>query len=374
MPSAAWLLLCCRVPMTGNWGRRSHAPASNLQQTRAKARVMSQIVRKAALVLLALVLALVLTLALLRIAAAVRETTGSTPPTTKLIATPYGRVAVAVRGPAHGPPVLLVHGTVAWSGFWREVAAHLANRGWRVVAVDLPPFGYSDRDPQARYDRTHQAARLSAVLRAVGSGPAVVVGHSFGAGAATELALRHPRQLRSLVLVDAALGKLDPTAADASTAASALRNPFLAQTVTSASVTNPLATGPLLRSLMARKDAAEPWLDTLRQPMRRSGTTAGHAAWLPALFTADDGALSRKSRNLAGIAVPVSIIWGIADTVTPIAQGERIAALTRARSFARLPGVGHVPHIEEPAGFLAALDAAIAADVTLEAVRGRGPK
>jgi pimeloyl-ACP methyl ester carboxylesterase len=36
-----------------------------------------------------------------------------------------------------------------------------------------------------------------------------------------------------------------------------------------------------------------------------------------------------------------------------------LARLVRARSFARLPGVGHIPHIEDEAGFLAALDAAV---------------
>ena len=103
---------------------------------------------------------------------------------------------------------MLIHGTAAWSGFWREVADHLAGRGWRVIAIDLPPFGWSGHDPEGRYDRATQAERLAAVLRARPK-KAVVVGHSFGAGAATELALRHPDEVKGLVLVDAALGKLD---------------------------------------------------------------------------------------------------------------------------------------------------------------------
>jgi pimeloyl-ACP methyl ester carboxylesterase len=45
--------------------------------------------------------------------------------------------------------------------------------------------------------------------------------------------------------------------------------------------------------------------------------------------------------------------------VTPIAQGENLARIMHARSLARLPGVGHIPHIEDEAGFLAALDTAI---------------
>jgi len=59
------------------------------------------------------------------------------------------------------------------------------------------------------------------------------------------------------------------------------------------------------------------------------------------------------------IRVPVTLIWGRADTVTPLDQGERIAALTNARSIEVLPGVGHIPHIEDPAAFDAALDGAL---------------
>jgi pimeloyl-ACP methyl ester carboxylesterase len=318
--------------------------------------------RVASKLLAGLILLLLLVLAACRIAAARRETETRPPPGVTMIATPTGRVAAAVTGPANGPPILLVHGTAAWSGFWKDVAAHLAAGRWRVIAIDLPPFGWSDRDPAGRYGRIAQAERLSAVLGAVAAGrPAVVLGHSFGAGAATELALRHPGQLRSLVLVDAALGKLDPEGGDP-LPARLFRLAPVAQAATSALITNPAMTGRLLRSLIARKEQAAPWLATLQAPMRREGSTAAYARWLPSLFETDDGALSRRSAALAGIKVPVALIWGEADTVTPLVQGRRIAALTRARSFALLPGTGHIPHIEDPAGFLAALDSALAPD------------
>jgi pimeloyl-ACP methyl ester carboxylesterase len=317
--------------------------------------------KRAALVLLAPLFFGILILAGFRIAAAFRETGAAAPKGTVFVSTPYGRVAATVSGPADGAPILIVHGTAAWSGFWRDVAAHLAARGRRVIAIDLPPFGWSDRDPQARYDRVTQSERLSAVVSAVGPKPATVLGHSFGAGAATELALRHPGQLRSLVLVDAALGSLDPDGGDGAVAR-ALRFPPLAQGLVAATITNPWATGPLLRSFLARKEAAAPWLGTLEAPMRREGSTAAYAAWLPSLFATNDGALSRTRRGLAGIRVPVALIWGEADTVTPLEQGRQIAALTRARSTAVLPGVGHIPHIEDPSAFLAALDAALDAE------------
>jgi pimeloyl-ACP methyl ester carboxylesterase len=319
-------------------------------------KAMKAVVKGAA----ALALLLVVVLAGFRAAAAWRESEEAVPAAMHTVPTPLGGVAVETAGPAGGTPVLLVHGTAGWSGFWRNVTRHLAARGWRVIAVDLPPFGYSERDPQSRYRRQDQAARLAAVLAAEARQPAIVVGHSFGGGPAAELALISPGRVRALVLVDAALGQLDPAGHDPGMAERALRSPWVAEPLVSASVTNPLATGALLRSMLARTEAAEAWTDTIRQPMRRRGTTAGYADWLPALLTADDGAASRRSAHLTRIRVPVDLVWGEADTVTPIEQGERIARLTNARSFARLPGVGHIPHIENEAGFLRALDAALA--------------
>lgn len=314
-------------------------------------------VRKLVRIVLAILALILLLLIGLRIAAALREGEVKPPAQTSLVSTPYGKVAVALSGPASGKRVMLVHGTAAWSGFWRYVAAHLAGRGYRVIAVDLPPFGWSGHDPEARYDRVTQAARLSALLEAVGGRPATVVGHSFGAGPATELALRHPNRVGALILVDAALGELD-RGSDSGTA-SAMRVRPVAELATSASITNPVAIGPLLRSLIERKEQAEPWLDTLRQPMRREGTTSAYAAWLPHLFEWRAGEFSRTSTGLKSIQVPVAIIWGEADSITPLEQGRLIASLTRARSIQSLPGVGHIPHIEDPAAFLAALDASL---------------
>lgn len=314
------------------------------------------ILRRVGALLAGLLSILIGLLVLLWVLAFVRERDDAVPAGIRLVPTSLGRVAVAESGPVAGPPVLLIHGTAGWSGFWREVAAHLAQRGWRVIAVDVPPFGYSDRDPAARYGRPEQAQRLAEVLRATtGNRPTAVVAHSFGAGAGVELALRDPQAVKRLVLVDPALGV--PDAAPAGAGLFGVR--ALAAPVTSATITNPWALTPLLRTMLARKDSADRWYDTLRAPMRRSDTTGGYAAWLPALFASDDGALSRTSAGLRALTMPVALIWGEADTVTPIAQGEALAKLVRPIAFLRLPGVGHIPHIEDPAAFTAALDQAL---------------
>lgn len=306
---------------------------------------------------LAFLLFILVLLLILRAAASLREQDVAPPKETVRFQTPLGGVAARVSGPANGPPIILVHGTAAWSGFWSEIATHLAQRGWRVVAIDLPPFGWSDHDAAGRYDRVSQAKRLSAVAAALGK-PPIILGHSFGAGSVTELALRHPEQLRGVVLVDAALGELDPKSE--TTTAKALKFNPLAQVTAAAAITNPNAVEPFLRSMIYRKDQAHKRIPVLREPMQRSGTTSAYAAWLPNLLTKQDGAWSRESAKLSAIEVPVALIWGARDSVTPLPQGQRIAALTHARALRVLPSVGHIPHIEDPQRFEVALDQSLA--------------
>lgn len=304
-----------------------------------------------------LLLVALLALAAFRLGAAWRERDAAPPPETTLLRTSAGRIAVQLSGQPTGTPILLVGGTAGWSGFWRDVAQHLSGRGFRVVAIDLPPFGFSDHDPARRYDRVRQAERIVAVLQATaGYRTAILLGHSYGAGPALEAALRAPAKVSRLILVDAALGGFDVPARPAPWP---LRQQAIAETAVATGFTNPWAMRPMLRSLLARKEAADAWIETLRRPMRRPGSTAAYSAWLPALFATDDGARSRRSAEVAALRTRVALIWGEADTVTPIAQGEEIARLVHARSFHRLPGVGHIPHIEDPARFLSALDAAI---------------
>jgi pimeloyl-ACP methyl ester carboxylesterase len=312
-------------------------------------------IRASAKWMLLLVLALFAALALIRLAAWLRETDERVPAGMLRVPTSLGNVAIDARGPIAGKSILIVPGTAGWSGFWRDVSAHLASQGYRVVAVDLPPFGYSDRDPAARYSRQSQAKRLAEVVTHSLGGRAIIVAHSFGAGAATELALLYPNQVAGLVLVDGALGDLDRTPKPPP---SALRHGWIAQPLVAATLTNPHAIGPLSRSMLARKEAAARWRDVLRQPMRRPGTTAAYAAWLPNLLATDDGAASHHIANLRTIKPPVHLIWGENDTVTPIAQGLRLAQIFHA-PITRLPNVGHIPHIEDPMNFMKALDNAI---------------
>jgi len=300
----------------------------------------------------ALLLALV-AIAGFRTAARVREVDDRVtlaPANGRLIQTISGAMFLQEAGPPQGLPVVLFHGTAAWSELWRRTITALAASGFHVVALDLPPFGFSDRP--GTYTRAAQAARVNDALKQLGVAPAIIVGHSFGAGAATELAMRYPERARGLVLVDAALGLTSaPTATPAW-----LQPQWVREVLVSLTVTNPLMTRTLLQSLLARKDRALPeYIDILQRPMSLRGSTPALADWLLYFTGADTDALSTVRGSYSKLSGKAAILWGEQDSVTPLAQASDLKTLLPNAAFVTLPGVGHIPQIEDPEAFNAAL-------------------
>lgn len=288
-----------------------------------------------------------------RLAATVREhgvRADLAPSTGRLIPTHSGGVFVQQKGPADGVPVVLFHGTAAWSELWRRTIDTLAAAGFNVIALDLPPFGFSDRP--GGYTRHEQAARVNDVLDQLRVGPAIIVGHSFGAGAATELAMRSQQRARGLVLVDAALGLTEPP----SDAPGFLAPKWVREILVSLTITNPLATKALLRSLIAKKERALPeYVEILQRPTVLRNSTADIADWLHYFAGSDRTALSANRGAYEQMKIPVVIIWGDKDTVTPIEQARDLGTLLPQSTLTLLPGLGHIPQIEDPDMFNLAL-------------------
>ncbi|MBR0775737.1 alpha/beta hydrolase [Bradyrhizobium diazoefficiens] len=318
---------------------------------------MMRWIRLLALVLLLVIAGVIASLAALRVAAYLRETESAAtaaPADGKFVESGHGRMFVMDPGPKDGVPVILFHGTAAWSKLWWRTTAALKNAGYRPVVPDLPPFGYSQR--QGGYSRSEQAARIEGMMTTLGTGRAVVVGHSFGAGAALEYVVRHPDRVIGLVLVDAALG-LTQTPADAP---AILNYGPVRELLTSATATNPLVTRFLLSRLIYRQEAAtDATLDILKAPMRVEGTTSDIADWLLYFAGSDRSALSASRDEVARIKLRVAMIWGDRDDVTPLAQANDLRSLIPSVSLHVMKDVGHIPQIEDPDAFNAALLSAI---------------
>src|SRR3954454_6661452 len=316
--------------------------------------VVANILRWSGNGLLVLFLSLILVIASFRLAASIRET-GTRPQlaprTGHLVPTRSGGVFVQEKGPEDGVPVVLFHGTAAWSELWRHTSSALAAAGFHVIALDLPPFGFSDRP--GSYTRQDQAARINDVLVHLKAKPAIIVGHSFGAGAATELVMRHPERARALVLVDAALGL---TAAP-SDAPWVIQPKWIREILVSLSITNPVATKTLLEMLIAKKERALPeFVAILQRPIAQRDSTSDIADWLYHFLGSDRDAVSADRNAYARMKIPVAILWGDKDSVTPVEQALDLRTLLPLpTSLTLLPGLGHIPQIEDPDAFNEAL-------------------
>ncbi|MEV5753195.1 alpha/beta hydrolase [Actinoallomurus sp. NPDC052308] len=98
-----------------------------------------------------------------------------------------------------GSPIVLVHGAAESADTWEPVAELLA-RDHRVYALDLNGSGYTSR--RAPYDLDHQTRQLLAFLDALGLRRPVLVGHSSGAAAIADAALRSPDRVGGLMFLD----------------------------------------------------------------------------------------------------------------------------------------------------------------------------
>lgn len=101
-----------------------------------------------------------------------------------------------------GPVVILLHGFTSQLSTWRDIIPAL-RKDFRVVAVDLPGYGASEKPPGFAYDLPGFAKWLGAFMDAIGAPRAALIGNSMGGGIAYTLATSSPERVTRLVLVDA---------------------------------------------------------------------------------------------------------------------------------------------------------------------------
>lgn len=104
-----------------------------------------------------------------------------------------------VEWPGEGPPLFLLHGLSSNARFWGRLAARLPGR--RAIALDQRSHGLSESAREGDGTSTFVADAAHALATIAGE-PALVVGHSWGAAIALELAAAHPDRCAGLAFVD----------------------------------------------------------------------------------------------------------------------------------------------------------------------------
>jgi len=247
-----------------------------------------------------------------------------------------------------GRPLVLLHGGFLDHGMWEDQIPFLASRH-RVIAPDARGHGRSANATEP----FRPTDDLAALLRHLGTGPAILVGVSMGAGVAVDTALEHP-ELVSAVVVSGA-GTSEPYFTD----------PWTVQTMTAWH--SAMAAGDLNASIEAfTLFAAGPYrtLDDLdpdvvaRLRRMTRDTMSKHTAGEPNLLVQVRDTWERA----AGIDVPLLAVNGTADSPDHIGMTERLARIVANGRAIPVEGTAHYPNMERPdvfneilEGFLRAL-------------------
>jgi pimeloyl-ACP methyl ester carboxylesterase len=243
-------------------------------------------------------------------------------------------------GDAAAPPVVLIHGYTASSYSWHRSAPLIADAGFRVVALDLVGFGYSDKPRYFEYTIDAQARLVTRFMDRLGIGAAAIVGCSYGGAIAAVIALDYPERVDKLVLVDAVINddlKDHPILKLASIPGiGEVVTPFLADSRT------------LLRHRMSGTLArgnhhmiTDDRINAILRPLRAAD---GHHSLLA---TSRNWNANRIARDAHYIGHPTLIVWGEEDSVIPVHDGYTLRdAIPGSRLFV-IKNCGHVPQEEK---------------------------
>jgi pimeloyl-ACP methyl ester carboxylesterase len=246
----------------------------------------------------------------------------------------------------------LIHGMAGNLENWRAVIEPLAQRH-TVVAPDLPGHGGSEGGA-GDYSLGAHAAVMRDLLVTLGHERATLVGHSLGGGIAMQFAYQFPEMTERLVLVSS--GGLG-TEVSSILRAAALPGADLFIRATAgfgSRVGSTLGRGLAVVGLRPTADIAEiaRGYASLVDPNRR----AAFLATLRAVVGTGGQRVSANDRLYLAAGIPVLLVWGERDPLIPVQHGRDAHAAITGSTLEVFEGVGHLPQLEAPGRFIAALE------------------
>ena len=250
-------------------------------------------------------------------------------------------ITVAFDDAGQGDDVLLlVHGHPLDRSMWRPQVQALSGDGWRVIAPDLRGYGETTVVPGTTGLDVF-AADLAALLDHLGVTRVVVGGLSMGGQIAMEFCRAFPERVCGLLLA--------ATFPQAESEDGKRARRAMAQRLEREGMDG-YARGVLSQMLSPGSIERRPELARGVLSMMRSAPPRGAAAALR-------GRAERPPylEALAGLDVPALVVVGDEDAFTTRSQAEGMHALLAGSELAWMAGVGHMPNLEDEAGFNAAV-------------------
>lgn len=247
-----------------------------------------------------------------------------------------------------GPTLVLIHGFPTSSWDWQPIWSQLRQH-YRVLAVDMLGFGFSDKPASHDYSLFEQADIVEALLQARGVSDYSVLAHDYGDTVALELLARNPSGLGAVCLLN---GGIFMARANPRPIQKALKGPL-----------GPLIARLMNRAMYGRRLAevfgpqTQPTAEQLDEFWALAVHNGGTLA-VPRIIRYMDERLenqSRWNRALGESSRPIRLIVGTQDPVS----GENIAQayeeLVPSPDVVRLQGCGHYPQVEAPQQTVAAI-------------------
>jgi pimeloyl-ACP methyl ester carboxylesterase len=274
-------------------------------------------------------------------------TAGNVKPPRALYAGPFVHVAgkdVAYRRwGTHGTPVILLGGFIVPSSVWNRVG-ELLGRNHRVFALDLPPFGYTQR--KGPYTLRGWVDIVRGFESRFGLHHPVIVGHSLGAAVVVADALWRPADPRGIVLLD---GDAISAGGAPSWVTHVLVGPWFTSLYRIATSSDWIFRRGLAGAYPHHPALSRPFLEEWERPFRVQGTLGAFRGML------QYGIQGFELSQLRGVRVPALVLWGAEDSVDSVPAGRKSAQALRA-PFRVLAGAGHLSMLAAPEAIAREID------------------
>jgi pimeloyl-ACP methyl ester carboxylesterase len=254
------------------------------------------------------------------------------------------RVHYQEAGDEDAPPMILIHGFISSNLVWNETFLPLAQAGFRVIAPDLPGYGYSDKPRDGEYTIADQARAVLGLMDQLGIDKATIVGASYGGAVAATIALDFPERVTNLVLVGAVTND-------------EVKKKLLLRLVR-VPVIGDLATPLFLGSRWILRKRTEEVYRRLGYPLDERKLEARHHLLATAnthramIRTVRRWSADRISREASLIRQPTLLIWGEEDTHIPVSDAFRLRDAIPNSRLIIFRRCGHLPPTEFPEKFV----------------------
>jgi pimeloyl-ACP methyl ester carboxylesterase len=232
--------------------------------------------------------------------------------------------------------VALLHAFPCDHTMWDAQVRALRDQGWQATAVDLPGFGSAPL-PSGPPTMAALAETVRAGLADRGFTQGVVIGLSVGGYVSMEMLRQQPDMITDLVLVDTK-ASADPISAQQSRedlASQVERHPQQVGDILSAALSDKLL-GPTTRAERPEVCAqVERWM---------YAAAPETVAWYQRAMAARPDSL----RTLAGLQIPVHVVWGVEDVLSGRADQDAMLAAVPHATFTEIPAAGHLSAVEQP--------------------------